>query len=78
MTFAVAFVAFFDAGKGSYKHTVLGTFHNYFSPQEGSFLWTFYFIPRHFPAPFGAGEDKDHFKKERSYVQANNNQTAVK
>ena len=54
-TSAVAFVAFFDADKGSYKHTVFWTFHNYFSPWEGSFLWTFCFIPSHFPAPFRRG-----------------------
>ena len=31
-TSAVAFVALLGADKGSYKHTVFWTFHNYFSP----------------------------------------------
>ena len=37
----------------------------------------FLFFPRHFPAPFGAGEDRVHIKKEGSYVQANDDQTAI-
>ena len=32
LTSAVAFVAFFDADKGSYKHTVFWAIHSYFSP----------------------------------------------
>ena len=28
----VAFVAFFDVDKGSYKHTVFWTIHSHFSP----------------------------------------------
>ncbi len=37
----------------------------------------FLFFPRHFPAPFGAGEDRVHIKKEGSYVQANDDQAAI-
>ena len=37
----------------------------------------FLFFPRHFPASFGAGEDRVHVKKEERYEQAKRYQTAV-
>lgn len=37
----------------------------------------FLFFPRHFPASFGAGEDRVHVKKEERYEQAKRYQTAI-
>ena len=76
-TSAVAFVAFFDADKAVISIPFFGRSIIISVHRKVAFYGLFILFRATFPPLSGAGVDRDHFKKEGSYEQANDDQTAV-
>ena len=76
-TSAVAFVAFFDADKAVISKPFFGHFIVISVHRKVAFYGLFVLFRAAFPPLSGAGVDRDHVKKEESYEQSTDDQTAV-